>query len=111
MNSKSFLERNPKIEKMNSEFEGGRHKKLSTRSFHQLKFLGKGAFGTVKQIKSNKTGKIYALKFLDKKDLIEEDMVEQFMKEGRASTPNNRSRDPDGVSTSQHCQVVRCLRG
>jgi serine/threonine protein kinase len=63
-------------------FEKGKHKKLSNKSFHEVGFLGKGAFGIVKKIKSRKTGKIYALKLLQLNDLVEEKMTDQFMKEG-----------------------------
>ena len=82
MDQNSFLDKNIRIKQMNSYFEQGKHKKLSKKSFHEVGFLGKGAFGTVKKVKSRKTGKIYALKLLQKKDLIEENMTDQFMKEG-----------------------------
>lgn len=83
MDSNFFLESNPKIREMNLRFEPGKHKTLNRLSFHQVGFLGKGAFGIVKKVKSRKTGKIYALKLLQKDSLIEENMVEQFMKEGK----------------------------
>ena len=82
MKKHSFLEDNQKIQQLNQEFESGRHNNLTKLSFHEVGFLGKGAFGIVKKVKSKKTGKIYALKLLQKKSLIEEEMVEQFMKEG-----------------------------
>ena len=82
MKSHSFLNNNPKIQIMNQEFEAGRHLNLSKSSFHEVGYLGKGAFGIVKKVKSKKTGKIYALKLLQRKSLEEEDMIDQFMKEG-----------------------------
>lgn len=84
MDKSFFLDKHQKILDMNKQFEMGKHGQLSKRSFHEVGFLGKGAFGIVKKVKSRKTGKIYALKLLQKQSLIEENMVEQFMKEGRS---------------------------
>lgn len=71
------------INRLNRNFEGGRHGMLTPRSFHRIGKLGKGAFGVVDKYKSAKTGKVYAAKIVEVKNLIQEKMTEQFLKESK----------------------------
>ncbi|ORZ31837.1 kinase-like domain-containing protein [Catenaria anguillulae PL171] len=45
-------------------------KPLSANDFDLLKVLGKGSFGKVLQVRKKDTGRIYAMKILNKKDII-----------------------------------------
>ena len=83
MLTKNLLKDNLEIQELNKQFESGKHIELNLDSFHQIGDLGKGAFGIVKKIKSKKTGKIYALKIMQKKNLIFENMTDQFKKESK----------------------------
>ncbi|KAF9579827.1 hypothetical protein BGW38_003752, partial [Lunasporangiospora selenospora] len=49
---------------------------LSTSDFDILRVLGLGSFGKVYQVRKRDTGRIYAMKVLDKKQVIEQKQVE-----------------------------------
>jgi serine/threonine protein kinase len=83
MLTQSILKNDSNIKILNENFEQGKHKTLTVDSFHQLGELGKGAFGQVKKIKSKMTGKMYALKIMEKRNIVLEDMVGQFKKESK----------------------------
>ena len=50
--------------------------KLKVSDFQKLKLLGKGSFGEVYLVKFKKNNKIYAMKILDKNDIIEKHQEE-----------------------------------
>ena len=50
--------------------------KLKVTDFQKLKLLGKGSFGEVYLVKFKKNNKIYAMKILDKNDIIEKHQEE-----------------------------------
>lgn len=51
------------------------------QDFDQLKLLGKGAFGKVIKVEHKKTKQIYAIKEINKKNLKDNNMVEQVSNE------------------------------
>ena len=54
---------------------------LCADDFELLRVLGKGSFGKVFQVRKKDTGRIYAMKVLGKKDIIERKEVEHTMAE------------------------------
>ncbi|KAG0001560.1 hypothetical protein BGZ79_004503 [Entomortierella chlamydospora] len=54
---------------------------LSTSDFDILRVLGVGSFGKVFQVRKKDTGRIYAMKVLDKKQVIEQKQVEHTIAE------------------------------
>ncbi len=50
--------------------------KMTIKDFQRIKLLGKGSFGEVFLVKYEKTNKIYAMKILDKKKVIESGQIE-----------------------------------
>jgi len=56
-------------------------KKVSVEDFDLLNLVGKGSFGKVMQVKKKDTGKIYAMKVLDKKHILEHNEVEHTLAE------------------------------
>ncbi|KAF9202078.1 hypothetical protein BGZ49_007747 [Haplosporangium sp. Z 27] len=54
---------------------------LSTSDFDILRVLGVGSFGKVYQVRKKDTGRIYAMKVLDKKQVIEQKQVEHTIAE------------------------------
>ncbi|KAF9924451.1 hypothetical protein BGZ65_008318 [Modicella reniformis] len=54
---------------------------LSTDDFEILRVLGVGSFGKVYQVRKKDTGRIYAMKVLDKKQVIEQKQVEHTIAE------------------------------
>jgi len=55
--------------------------KVSVEDFDLLTLIGKGSFGKVMQVKKKDTGKIYAMKVLDKKHILEHNEVEHTLAE------------------------------
>mmetsp|Transcript_4131 Transcript_4131/g.6212 ORF Transcript_4131/g.6212 Transcript_4131/m.6212 type:complete len:474 (-) Transcript_4131:134-1555(-) len=51
-------------------------KKVGLQDFELLKVIGKGSFGKVLQVRKKDTSKIYAMKVLNKKTILERDEVE-----------------------------------
>lgn len=51
-------------------------RKLGLEDFDFVRLVGKGAFGKVWQVRRKETGEIYAMKVLDKKTVIEQNLVE-----------------------------------
>ncbi|KAH6587813.1 hypothetical protein BASA50_011115 [Batrachochytrium salamandrivorans] len=56
-------------------------KPLSASDFELLKVLGKGSFGKVLQVRKKDTGRIYAMKVLVKKDIVERQEVQHTLSE------------------------------
>lgn len=70
------------------EVEGNSEKSqrsLTTHDFDLLKILGRGSFGKVLQVKKIDSGQLYAMKVLDKRELIERGEVEHLMCERMVS--------------------------
>jgi hypothetical protein len=55
--------------------------KLTVEDFDLLNVIGKGSFGKVMQVKKKDTQKIYAMKVLDKKHILEHGEVEHTLAE------------------------------
>jgi len=55
--------------------------KVSVNDFDLLTLVGKGSFGKVMQVRKKDTGKIYAMKVLDKKHILEHNEVEHTLSE------------------------------
>lgn len=55
--------------------------KVGLNDFELLHLIGKGSFGKVIQVKKKDTGKIYAMKILDKKLVIENNEIEHTLAE------------------------------
>lgn len=56
-------------------------KKVSAEDFEILAVIGRGSFGKVVQVKKKDTGKIYAMKVLDKKSILDKQEVEHTRSE------------------------------
>jgi len=56
-------------------------KPLSASDFELLKVVGKGSFGKVMQVRKKDTGRIYAMKVLVKKDIVERQEVQHTLSE------------------------------
>ncbi|KAI9179567.1 Serine/threonine-protein kinase [Blastocladiella emersonii ATCC 22665] len=56
-------------------------KPLSANDFDLLKVLGKGSFGKVLQVRKKDTGRVYAMKILNKKDIIARQEVAHTLSE------------------------------
>lgn len=56
-------------------------KKLGVEDFDLLALIGKGSFGKVMQVRKKDTGKIYAMKVLDKKHILAHNEVEHTLAE------------------------------
>lgn len=57
------------------------NEKVSVEDFDLLNLVGKGSFGKVMQVRKKDTGKIYAMKVLDKKHILEHNEVEHTLAE------------------------------
>ncbi|KAI9309974.1 serine/threonine-protein kinase SCH9 [Zopfochytrium polystomum] len=67
-----------RIQLMYKTIEG---KPLSAADFDILKVVGKGSFGKVLQVRKRDTGRIYAMKVLVKKDIVERKEVQHTLAE------------------------------
>lgn len=56
-------------------------KPLNSSDFELLKVVGKGSFGKVLQVRKKDTGRIYAMKVLVKKDIVERQEVQHTLSE------------------------------
>jgi len=56
-------------------------KKISVEDFEVMRPLGKGNFGRVFQVKQKDTGGVYAMKVLEKRKILENEMVDSLMTE------------------------------
>ena len=54
---------------------------ITVKDFHQMRMLGRGAFGSVNACKKKDTGKLYAMKQLNKKRVQATDSAETIMSE------------------------------
>lgn len=63
------------------ELANSRAEKVSVNDFDLLTLVGKGSFGKVMQVRKKDTGKIYAMKVLDKKHILEHNEVEHTLSE------------------------------
>ncbi|KAL2913685.1 Serine/threonine-protein kinase [Polyrhizophydium stewartii] len=62
-------------------FEAVEGKPLSASDFELLKVIGKGSFGKVLQVRKKDTSRIYAMKVLIKKDIVERQEVQHTLSE------------------------------
>lgn len=56
--------------------EGGQTKKINIQDFDLLHVIGKGSFGKVLQVRKKDNGRIYAMKVLNKKNILENNELE-----------------------------------
>ncbi|ELP92715.1 hypothetical protein EIN_371170 [Entamoeba invadens IP1] len=61
--------------------DGQGQKKKTVDDFEMLSLIGKGSFGKVMQVKEKETGKVYAMKILNKSHIIDNNEVEHTMAE------------------------------
>ncbi|XP_061586635.1 serine/threonine-protein kinase N2-like [Cololabis saira] len=92
--------------------------KMQMDDFEYISVLGRGHFGKVLLAEFKKTGKLYAIKALKKRDIVTRDEVESLMSEKRIFEMINASRHPFLVNlhgcfqTSDHvCFVMEYLPG
>jgi serine/threonine protein kinase len=62
-----------------AEFLRLRRVKLGISDFTSIKVIGKGAFGEVRLVQKNDTGKIYAMKSLRKMEMLKKDQVRESL--------------------------------
>ncbi|XP_051277722.1 serine/threonine-protein kinase N2-like [Dicentrarchus labrax] len=92
--------------------------KMQMDDYKYISVLGRGHFGKVLLAEFKKTGKLYAIKALKKKDIVTRDEVDSLMSEKRIFEMINASRHPFLVNlhgcfqTSDHvCFVMEYLPG
>ncbi|XP_076007171.1 serine/threonine-protein kinase N2-like [Genypterus blacodes] len=92
--------------------------KMQMEDFRYISVLGRGHFGKVLLAEFKKTGKLYAIKALKKRDIVTRDEVDSLMSEKRIFEMINASRHPFLVNlhgcfqTSDHvCFVMEYLPG
>ncbi|XP_033973506.1 serine/threonine-protein kinase N2-like [Trematomus bernacchii] len=92
--------------------------KMQMDDFKYFSVLGRGHFGKVLLAEFKKTGKLYAIKALKKRDIVTRDEVDSLMSEKRIFEMINASRHPFLVNlhgcfqTSDHvCFVMEYLPG
>ncbi|TNN52426.1 Serine/threonine-protein kinase N2 [Liparis tanakae] len=92
--------------------------KMQKEDFRYISVLGRGHFGKVLLAEFKKTGKLYAIKALKKRDVVTRDEVDSLMSEKRIFEMINASRHPFLVSlhgcfqTGDHvCFVMEYLPG
>ncbi|XP_059193544.1 serine/threonine-protein kinase N2-like [Centropristis striata] len=92
--------------------------KMQMEDFKYISVLGRGHFGKVLLAEFKKTGKLYAIKALKKRDIVTRDEVDSLMSEKRIFEMINASRHPFLVNlhgcfqTSDHvCFVMEYLPG
>ncbi|XP_040010616.1 serine/threonine-protein kinase N2-like [Xiphias gladius] len=92
--------------------------KMHMEDFKYISVLGRGHFGKVLLAEFKKTGKLYAVKALKKRDIVTRDEVDSLMSEKRIFEMINASRHPFLVNlhgcfqTSDHvCFVMEYLPG
>ncbi|RKP02442.1 hypothetical protein CXG81DRAFT_10753 [Caulochytrium protostelioides] len=61
--------------KRESEFLRLRRVRMSASDFTSIKVIGRGAFGEVRLVQKVNTGKIYAMKIMRKRDMVERDQL------------------------------------
>jgi serum/glucocorticoid-regulated kinase 2 len=69
----------PEIEPEEEEYPPG--KRIGVSDFEKLKLVGKGSFAKVLQVKNKRNGHIYAMKVLDKAEIIRRKQVEHTLTE------------------------------
>uniref|UniRef100_A0A8C9XAN6 Uncharacterized protein n=1 Tax=Sander lucioperca TaxID=283035 RepID=A0A8C9XAN6_SANLU len=92
--------------------------RMQMEDFKYISVLGRGHFGKVLLAEFKKTGKLYAIKALKKRDIVTRDEVDSLMSEKRIFEMVNASRHPFLVNlhgcfqTSDHvCFVIEYLPG
>ncbi|KAK2838094.1 hypothetical protein Q5P01_015306 [Channa striata] len=92
--------------------------KMHMEDFRYISVLGRGHFGKVLLAEFKKSGKLYAIKALKKRDIVSRDEVDSLMSEKRIFEMINASRHPFLVNlhgcfqTSDHvCFVMEYLPG
>jgi RAC serine/threonine-protein kinase len=69
------------VAKQKENAKSSPEQKLTVEDFSLLNVIGKGSFGKVMQVKKKDNGKIYAMKVLDKKHILEHNEVEHTLAE------------------------------
>jgi len=71
------------VEALNKERNAheDKEKKMNVEDFDLLTLVGKGSFGKVMQVRKKDSGKIYAMKVLDKKHILDHNEVEHTLSE------------------------------
>ncbi|XP_031161899.1 serine/threonine-protein kinase N2-like [Sander lucioperca] len=112
-----------KLSSINNTEEGSEDQpvsalKMQMEDFKYISVLGRGHFGKVLLAEFKKTGKLYAIKALKKRDIVTRDEVDSLMSEKRIFEMVNASRHPFLVNlhgcfqTSDHvCFVIEYLPG
>ncbi|XP_026178368.1 serine/threonine-protein kinase N2-like isoform X3 [Mastacembelus armatus] len=92
--------------------------KMNVDDFKYISVLGRGHFGKVLLAEFKKTGRLYAIKALKKRDIVTRDEVDSLMSEKRIFEMINASRHPFLVNlhgcfqTSDHvCFIMEYLPG
>jgi len=84
LNLREIMDRGMPMEADDEEKDGGKvvnmlseeSKEVGPDDFDFLKVLGRGAFGKVMQVKHTRTGNIYAMKILKKKQIVSSNQIE-----------------------------------
>lgn len=58
-----------------------KRKKMTTHDFESIKVIGKGAFGEVRLVRHKATGSLYAMKSINKRDMIDKKQVKHIRTE------------------------------
>ncbi|KAM3611008.1 uncharacterized protein V6R79_012224 [Siganus canaliculatus] len=108
----------PSQEKALSNGTKGHEAQMQVDDYKYISVLGRGHFGKVLLAEFKKTGKLYAIKALKKRDIVTRDEVDSLMSEKRIFEMINASRHPFLVNlhgcfqTSDHvCFVMEYLPG
>ncbi|ETO21790.1 rhodopsin kinase, partial [Reticulomyxa filosa] len=78
---KKKKKKNENKKKVYTYYDHMPHFQVTVREFHQMRMLGRGAFGCVNACKKRDTGKLYAMKQINKKRVQGTDSVEAIMSE------------------------------
>ncbi|XP_034152303.1 serine/threonine-protein kinase N2-like isoform X3 [Esox lucius] len=85
---------NPTTENLSEENDTKEKKRLQMEDFKCISVLGRGHFGKVLLAEFKKTGKLYAVKALKKRDIVTRDEMDSLMCERRIFEMINASRHP-----------------
>ncbi|PRP85630.1 hypothetical protein PROFUN_06419 [Planoprotostelium fungivorum] len=91
--------------------DGNSKKKVGLQDFDLLNVIGKGAFGKVLQVRRKKDGKLFAMKILNKKNILESNELEHTRTEKNVlqkvcaeySSPTNSSQVVHPFLVNLHC--------
>jgi len=79
---------------------------VSAGHFHLLKVIGKGGYSTVVQARKKDSGSLFALKIMNKRQILKEDKVSQVLTEARILS---RVHHPFVISLYHAFQSVRSI--